>query len=194
MSSDQRTSNSGVEEISCDLCILGAGIAGLNALFVASRYLSPSNRVVLVDRRAGVGGMWLSTYDYVRLHQPHPLFTAGNIPWTFGKERSHLATGAEVLSHLRHCFETLRAQVTVEERFGCEYQSHEEIGGEAGDVIVRCASRERRSTSSAIASACVADRSPTSPAPLRRIEHESCARGPRDTADGMGRAPRSRRA
>jgi ribulose 1,5-bisphosphate synthetase/thiazole synthase len=142
MSSDQPTSNSRVEEISCDLCILGAGIAGLNALFVASRYLSPSNRVVLVDRRAAVGGMWLSTYDYVRLHQPHPLFTAGNIPWTFGKERGHLATGAEVLSHLRHCFETLRAQVTVEERFGCEYQSHEEIGGEAGDVIVRCASRE----------------------------------------------------
>jgi cation diffusion facilitator CzcD-associated flavoprotein CzcO len=101
MSSGQRTSNSGVEEISCDLCILGAGIAGLNALFVASRYLSPSSRVVLVDRRAGVGGMWLSTYDYVGLHQPHPLFTAGNIPWTFGKERSHLATGAEVLSH--HC-------------------------------------------------------------------------------------------
>jgi len=85
------------EDISCDLCILGAGIAGLNALFVASRYLSRDDRVVVVDRRAGVGGMWLSTYDYVRLHQPHSFFTAGNIPWTFGKERSHLATRAEVL-------------------------------------------------------------------------------------------------
>jgi cation diffusion facilitator CzcD-associated flavoprotein CzcO len=130
------------QEISCDLCILGAGIAGLNALFVASQYLSRNNRIVVVDRRADVGGMWLSTYQYVRLHQPHPLFTAGNIPWTFGKERSHLATGAEVLSHLRHCFDTLRGRVTVEERFGYEYKSHEETGGEAGDVIVLCASPE----------------------------------------------------
>jgi hypothetical protein len=88
--------------------------------------------------------MWHSAYDYVRLHQPHPFFTAGNISWTFGKDRSHLATGDEVLSHLRHCFETLRARLTVEERFGYEDQSHEELGDEAGSVVVRCVSNEGR--------------------------------------------------
>ena len=49
----------------CEICILGAGIAGLNALFAASQYLGRNDRVVLVDRRTRVGGMWTDTYDYV---------------------------------------------------------------------------------------------------------------------------------
>ena len=55
----------------CDVVIVGAGIAGLNALFAASQYLSRDQKVILVDRRERVGGMWVDTYDYVRLHQPH---------------------------------------------------------------------------------------------------------------------------
>jgi flavin-dependent dehydrogenase len=35
----------------CDVCIVGAGLAGLNALFVASQYLSRDQKVILVDRR-----------------------------------------------------------------------------------------------------------------------------------------------
>ena len=84
---------------SCEVCIVGAGIAGLNALFVASRYLSRDQRVILIDRREGVGGMWVDTYPYVRLHQPHGMFTAGNIKWTLGQDRSYLATKGEVLEH-----------------------------------------------------------------------------------------------
>jgi cation diffusion facilitator CzcD-associated flavoprotein CzcO len=76
----------------CDVCIAGAGVAGLNALFVASQYLSRDQKVILVDRRERVGGMWVVTYPYVRLHQPHPMFTAGNIEWTLGQDRSYLAT------------------------------------------------------------------------------------------------------
>ena len=91
----------GVAVETCDVCIVGAGIAGLNALFVASRYLSPGQKVILLDRRARVGGMWVDTYPYVRLHQPHPMFTAGNIKWTLGKDRSYLATKGEVLDHPR---------------------------------------------------------------------------------------------
>jgi cation diffusion facilitator CzcD-associated flavoprotein CzcO len=45
----------------CDLCIVGAGLAGLNALFVASQYLSRDQKVILVDRRPRVGGMWVDT-------------------------------------------------------------------------------------------------------------------------------------
>jgi monoamine oxidase len=83
---------------SCDVCIVGAGLAGLNALF-ASRYLSRDQKVILVDRRERVGGMWVDTYPYVRLHQPHPMFTAGNIAWTLGEDRSYL--GQLAISHHR---------------------------------------------------------------------------------------------
>lgn len=123
----------------CDVCIVGAGISGLNALFVASRYLSPDRKIVLVDRRSRPGGMWVDTYDYVRLHQPHPFFTAGNIEWTLDKEREHLATKDEVLVHLRHCLEVIKRRVRVTELFGYEFENAEEVGG---TVRITCSSSE----------------------------------------------------
>ena len=128
------------EDIDCDLCILGAGIAGLNALFAASRYLSRDQKVVLVDRRAAAGGMWLSAYDYVRLHQPHPFFTAGNIAWTSAKHRSYLANRSEVVAHLAHCLDTVRRRVTIDARFGYEYRTHSETDAGADRVLVQCVS------------------------------------------------------
>ena len=116
MSIDTQSSNP--EIITCDLCILGSGIAGLNALFAASRYLSRDQKVVLVDRGAAPGGMWNSTYDYVRLHQPHPMFTAGNIAWTAGEHPSHLATRTEVVAHLAHCLESSRKRKVHGHRYG----------------------------------------------------------------------------
>ena len=110
----------------CELCIVGAGIGGLNALYAASHYLSRSDRVILVDRRPGAGGMWNDTYDYVRLHQPHPFFTAGDLPWTLGRERQYLARGVEVLAHLRHCADELGKRVALDPFYGYEYRSHEE--------------------------------------------------------------------
>ena len=127
-----------VEELSCDLCVAGAGIAGLNALFAATRYLARGQKVVLIDRNEGAGGMWNSAYDYVRLHQPHPLFTAGNIAWTFGNKPSYLATRREVLGHLRHCLDVERKRLRVDERFGYEYRSHEEPATTPADVVVQC--------------------------------------------------------
>jgi hypothetical protein len=111
----------------CELCIVGAGIGGLNALFAASHYLSGSDRVILVDRRAAAGGMWNDTYDYVRLHQPHPFFTAGDVPWTLGRERQYLARGVEVLDHLRHCANELGKRVALDPFYEHEYRSHEEV-------------------------------------------------------------------
>lgn len=113
----------------CDVCIVGAGIAGLNALFAASRYLSRDQKVILIDRRARVGGMWVDVYSYVHLHQPHPMFTAGNIKWTLGKERSHLATKGEVLDHFQHCVDVLRQRVQVDKYFGWDFESEEEANG-----------------------------------------------------------------
>ncbi len=125
----------------CDTCIVGAGISGLNALFVASRYLSRDQRVILIDRRSRAGGMWVDTYDYVRLHQPHPFFTAGNIEWTLDKEREYLANREEVLDHLRHCLEEIKQRVRVTELFGCEFENAEEIGEK---VQITCRSGDGR--------------------------------------------------
>jgi thioredoxin reductase len=114
---------------SCDVCIVGAGVAGLNALFAASRYLSRDQKVILIDRRARLGGMWVDVYSYVRLHQPHPMFTAGNIEWTLGRDRAHLATKREVLDHFRHCVDVIAERVRVDEYFGWDFQSQEEVNG-----------------------------------------------------------------
>ncbi|MCV7368496.1 potassium transporter [Mycolicibacterium duvalii] len=119
----------------CDLCVVGAGIAGLNALFVASRYLGRNRKVLLIDRRPRVGGMWIDTYPYVRLHQPHPMFTAGNIGWTLNREPSYLASKDEVLDHFSHCLAEIKDRLTVDERYGWEFESAEPI---LGGVRVVC--------------------------------------------------------
>lgn len=111
-----------------DLCIIGAGIGGLNALHVASQYLRADQRILLVDRNERVGGMWVNTYDYVKLHQPHPFFTTGNVTWTFGKERSHLSSKTEVLDHFQHCVGEARKRVGVTELLGHEMEGIEEDG------------------------------------------------------------------
>jgi pyridine nucleotide-disulfide oxidoreductase len=126
---------------SCDVCIVGAGIAGMNALFVASQYLSRDQRVIMIDRRPRVGGMWVDTYPYVRLHQPHPMFTAGNIPWTIAKDRSYLATKSEVLDHFQHCLDVIKHRIWVDEYFGWDMESDEEIGG---TVRITCRSADGR--------------------------------------------------
>ncbi|NKZ15325.1 FAD-dependent oxidoreductase [Mycolicibacterium septicum DSM 44393] len=120
---------------SCDVCIVGAGLCGMNALFVASRYLRPDQKIILIDRRPRVGGMWVDTYPYVRLHQPHPMFTAGDIKWTLGREPSYLATKPEVLDHFAHCLQQIEQRVRVEERFGWSFEKDEP---DEGGVRVTC--------------------------------------------------------
>ncbi len=110
-----------------EVCIVGAGITGLNALVVASSYLDRADTAVLVDSRARAGGMWVDTYDYVRLHQPHPIFTAGDIKWTIDQKPSHLATKPQVLDHLQRCLEVAKKRVDVEEHYGWDYVSHEDV-------------------------------------------------------------------
>ena len=50
----------------CDVCIVGASAAGLNAPFAASRCLTPDQRIIVVDPRPRVGGMWVHTYPRPR--------------------------------------------------------------------------------------------------------------------------------
>ncbi|MDV3124206.1 FAD-dependent oxidoreductase [Mycobacterium sp. 21AC1] len=129
----------------CDVCIVGAGIAGLNALFVASRYLDRDQTVILIDGRQRAGGMWVDTYPYVRLHQPHPMFTAGNIAWTLGREPSYLATKDEVLGHFAHCLDEIRKRVTVDERYGWAFESDEASDERTGErVRITCRTADGR--------------------------------------------------
>jgi len=118
-----------------DLCVVGAGIAGLNALYAACDYLPDGARVLLVEKRDGVGGMWNFTYDHVRLHQPYQLFTVGDIEWKLGKDRTHLANRFEVLEHMRHCLDVIRAKIDLTEWYGFGYDGHEEIFGASGSPL-----------------------------------------------------------
>lgn len=124
-----------------DLAVVGAGVAGLNALAVASKYLTKDHRVLIIDRRSRAGGMWVDTYPYVRLHQPHPFFTAADIKWTLDADRAYLATKDEVLDHFSHCVDVVRGRVGLDEWLGTELLSHE-----AGKETIRLTCRSADGT------------------------------------------------
>ncbi|XDA99240.1 hypothetical protein AB1M95_04850 [Sulfitobacter sp. LCG007] len=122
-----------------DLVIVGAGAAGLNALGAALGYLGPEDRVALVDRRPGPGGMWNSVYGHVRLHQPYQTFTAADLPWELQRPRGYLARKPEILEHMGHCLDRFRDRVGLSEFFGQELTGWEEvITAEGPRVHVHC--------------------------------------------------------
>jgi hypothetical protein len=88
------------ETLDCELCVVGAGYAAVNGLNAAAKYLKKGARVVVVDENETWGGQWVRQYDFVRLHQPYQMFTAGDQPWALDRDPSHLATRREVLDHL----------------------------------------------------------------------------------------------
>src|SRR4051794_41940520 len=53
--------------VKADYLVMGAGAAGM--AFTDALIDHADVRVVLVDRRHGVGGHWLDAYPFVRLHQ-----------------------------------------------------------------------------------------------------------------------------
>ncbi|PWJ13261.1 FAD-dependent oxidoreductase [Jannaschia seohaensis] len=118
----------GAAEPRFDLCIVGAGASGLNALFAATRHLPAGARIALVDKRAAPGGMWNDVYDFVRLHQAHPMFTVGNIPWRGNAPPHYLARGDEVLGHLGHCLSVIERSADVTRLFGHSFVEAEEDG------------------------------------------------------------------
>ena len=118
---------------SCELCVIGLGIAGLNALHGATQYLSKTDKIIVADRKQqAIGGMWNTVYDFVRLHQPHPLFTIGNHKWSLQKDRSYLASSREITHHFGSCFQELKQRFDISEQLGYEYEYHKEVPIESG--------------------------------------------------------------
>lgn len=110
-----------------DLVVIGAGIAGLNALNTATEYLPQGARVLLIDQKDAAGGMWNTAYDYVRLHQPHPMFTVGNMAWNWNKPRHYLAARDEVQTHLANALGPIGDKVRLHTRFGHTVETCAEV-------------------------------------------------------------------
>ncbi len=117
-----------------DLVVVGAGIAGLNALNAACEYLPKGARVLLLDEKDRAGGMWNVAYDYVRLHQPHPMFTVGNLKWNWRKPRHYLAARDEVRDHLVGALNSVRECVSLTTGFGQIVSRCEEVMTARGPV------------------------------------------------------------
>lgn len=117
-----------------DLVVIGAGIAGLNALFAATEYFPSGARVLLLDQKTAPGGMWNTAYDYVRLHQPHPMFTVGDLDWDWKKPRDYLAARDEVQSHLGGSLTAIREQVSLQTGFQQTVSSCKEVETDQGPV------------------------------------------------------------
>lgn len=104
--------------IQCDLAVVGAGVAGLNALYAAAQYLPKSARVLLIDQKDGPAGMWNIAYDYVRLHQPYSMFTVGDLKWASRMPRDYRPGRDEVLDHLASSIDAVRKTVSLSTRVG----------------------------------------------------------------------------
>ena len=109
-----------------DLCIIGAGYAGVNALHAAKDYLPKGAKVLIVDLRDGYAGQWRDQYPYVRLHQPYRHFTAGDVPWALDKPRDYLAARDEVVAHLNAIAAKASEKLDVKTLFQHRYVSHHE--------------------------------------------------------------------
>jgi len=118
-------------ECACDVCVVGAGYAGLNAVNSASKYLSPGDRIAVVARTGAWGGHWPTQYSFCTLHQPFPGYSIGEHEWDLLRAKDpaqHLATRMEILSHFEDCVRRIKAESGVEiiELFGYEYRGHDE--------------------------------------------------------------------
>jgi len=128
----EKARESEADAVHYDLVVVGAGVAGLNALYAAVQYLPATARVLLIDQKDVAGGMWNTAYDYVRLHQPHPMFTVGDLTWAWNKPRDYLAKRDEVRDHLASSIDAVEKVVNLTTQFGHTVASCDEVEADHG--------------------------------------------------------------
>lgn len=92
-------------KLEADYLVVGAGAMGM--AFVDALLDHTDARVILVDRRHGVGGHWLEAYPFVRLHQASQFYGVASTPLGGGHIQQQgpeaglheRATGAEVVAY-----------------------------------------------------------------------------------------------
>lgn len=114
-----------------DYLVVGAGAMGMG--FTDALIDHCDKRVVIVDRRHGVGGHWLEAYPFVRLHQasafygvPSTLLGGGRLQQRGPEEGlQERATQPEICSYYTHVLEDRFLASGRVEFFGaCEYLGH----------------------------------------------------------------------
>ena len=124
--------------VTTDYLVVGAGASGL--AFTDALVSESDAEVTVVDRRAAVGGHWVDTYPFVRLHIPSAYYGVGSLP--LGGDRIdedgenagfyERATGEEVREHFAAAAERLTATGRVRILTG-----HEHLGAQDGAEQVR---------------------------------------------------------
>jgi pimeloyl-ACP methyl ester carboxylesterase len=79
-----------------DFVAIGGGPGGMNCM-AAIKYCKPDSTALCVSVTPP-GGSWNFYYDFVRLHQPHPMFGVAGHPWHL-EDPNELAARPDVLKH-----------------------------------------------------------------------------------------------
>ncbi|KAF2745945.1 FAD/NAD(P)-binding domain-containing protein [Sporormia fimetaria CBS 119925] len=99
---------SGAETINTDVCILGAGSAGLMA---AASLKALGIESVILDRNAQAGDSWRNRYDSLRLHTPTSSAAMPFKGYREDQQTPHLLTKDEIADCLREYAEEFRLNI-----------------------------------------------------------------------------------
>ena len=114
------------QTVEADLIVVGAGYAGVNAVYAAMKHLPKKARIAWIDTRKSIGGQWVDQYDYVRLHQPYETFSVSGHSWNRNWHWTHLASKPEILQYFEEAITAGQKASGVEilRLFGYEYADH----------------------------------------------------------------------
>ena len=116
-----------VQTLDADYLVVGAGAMGM--AFTDALVDHADVRVVLVDRRPGVGGHWLAAYPFVRLHQASAFYGVASTLLGGGRLQEHgpetglqeRASCPEILTYFDRVLARMVESGRVEFLPGCEY-------------------------------------------------------------------------
>lgn len=112
--------------IDAELVVVGAGYAGINAVYAACSHLAKGDTIAWIDPRMSIGGQWVDQYDYVTLHQPYETFNIAGRKWNRDWHWSHLASKVEILEYFEESIAEITAKsgVNIRKVFGYKMSSY----------------------------------------------------------------------